>query len=295
MFVAATATAAAALALAQAAPASLGPSQALQGRLQAIARAADGRVGCAVMLLETGEHAAIRGDEAFPAQSVYKLPIAMAAMTEATWAKRPLAAKVRLLASDVVAGPYPSPARALIRRGVVDVPLRDLVRHAIAQSDNTASDALLRLAGGPKAVNRYTAGLGITGFTVATPIGSFVPRLNTTTPRATLALLAKLHAGGPVTPEARGILLQAMAACETGPARLPALLPPGTPVAHKTGTSGTYGGVTPATNDVGYLTLPNGRHVAIAAFLADSRADEATRDRTIARLAKAAWDTWAAR
>jgi beta-lactamase class A len=284
--------AAAALTLATAVSAAA-PAPSLQARLQAIARTVDGRVGCAVMLLETGEHAAIRGDEAFATQSVYKIPIAMAAMTEATRAKRPLAAKVRLLASDVVSGPYPSPARALFRRGVVDVPLRDLVRHAIAQSDNTASDALLRLAGGPKAVNQYMAGIGITGFTVATPIGTFVPHRNTTTPRATLALLAKLHAGGTVTPEARGVLLEAMAACETGPGRLPALLPRGTAVAHKTGTSGTYGGVTPATNDVGYLTLPNGRHVAIAAFLADSRADEATRDRTIARLAKAAWDTWA--
>jgi beta-lactamase class A len=281
------------LTLAAAAASAPTPVPPLQASLQAIARSVDGRVGCAVMLLETGEHAAIRGDEAFPTQSVYKIPIAMAAMTEATRAGRPLAAKVRVLASDVVAGPYPSPTRALFRRGVVDVPLRDLVRHAIAQSDNTASDALLRLAGGPKAVNAYMAGIGITGFAVATPIGSFVPHRNTATPRATVSLLAKLHAGGPVTAEARGTLLEAMAACETGPARLPALLPRGTAVAHKTGTAGTYGGVTPATNDVGYLTLPDGRHVAIAAFLADSRADEAARDRTIARLAKAAWDTWA--
>ena len=38
--------------------------------------------------------------------------------------------------------------------------------------------------------------------------------------------------------------------------------PAGAVVAHKTGTSGTYGGLTRATNDVGLITLPNGRHLA---------------------------------
>jgi beta-lactamase class A len=74
--------------------------------------------------------------------------------------------------------------------------------------------------------------------------------------------------------------------------RLKGMLPAGTPVAHKTGTGGTRDGVTSATNDVGIITLPNGKHIAIAAFVGDSRADEKTREAVIARAAKAAWDTW---
>jgi beta-lactamase class A len=73
---------------------------------------------------------------------------------------------------------------------------------------------------------------------------------------------------------------------------LKGLLPPGTVVAHKTGTDGTFGGLTRATNDIGIITLPDGRHLAIAVFVRDSTADEATRERTIAAAARAAYDRW---
>jgi beta-lactamase class A len=63
-------------------------------------------------------------------------------------------------------------------------------------------------------------------------------------------------------------------------------------VAHKTGSSGTRNGVTAATNDIGIITLPEGRHLAVAVFLTESRANDAARDKVIARVARAAWDTW---
>ena len=43
-------------------------------------------------------------------------------------------------------------------------------------------------------------------------------------------------------------------------------------------------------NDIGIITLPDGRHLAVAAFVSDSAANDDTRDAIIARLAKAAWD-----
>ncbi|MBV8391372.1 MAG: class A beta-lactamase, partial [Mucilaginibacter sp.] len=45
-----------------------------------------------------------------------------------------------------------------------------------------------------------------------------------------------------------------------------------------------------ATNDVGIITLPNGKHLAIAVLVCNSKADETTRDLVIAQIAKAAWD-----
>uniref|UniRef100_A0ACD5H150 Serine hydrolase n=2 Tax=Desertifilaceae TaxID=1969992 RepID=A0ACD5H150_9CYAN len=78
----------------------------------------------------------------------------------------------------------------------------------------------------------------------------------------------------------------------TGLKRIKGLLPEGTVVAHKTGTSGTVEGVTAATNDVGLVTLANGRHLAIAVFVSDSTADQATREAAIAQIARAAWDRW---
>lgn len=49
---------------------------------------------------------------------------------------------------------------------------------------------------------------------------------------------------------------------------------------------------TAATNDIGIIYLPNGKHLAIAVFVSDSEADEKTREAVIAKIAKAAWDRW---
>ena len=76
-----------------------------------------------------------------------------------------------------------------------------------------------------------------------------------------------------------------MTESKPGQKRLKGLLPAGTAVAHKTGTSGTVKGVTAATNDIGIITLPNGKRLAIAVFVADSPADEATREGVIAKIA----------
>jgi beta-lactamase class A len=83
-----------------------------------------------------------------------------------------------------------------------------------------------------------------------------------------------------------------MTETSTGLKRLKGRLPDGTVVAHKTGTSATVNGVTAATNDVGLVTLPNGRHLAIAVFVSDSTADTAIREEAIAKVARAVWDEW---
>jgi len=65
-----------------------------------------------------------------------------------------------------------------------------------------------------------------------------------------------------------------------------------TPVAHKTGTSGSKNGISAATNDIGIVSLPNGKHFAIAVFVTDSSADEHTREATIAKISKVFYDRW---
>ena len=63
-------------------------------------------------------------------------------------------------------------------------------------------------------------------------------------------------------------------------------------MAHKTGTGGARHGIAAATNDIGIIDPRNGKHLAIAVFVSDSPANEATRDAVIAKIAKAAWDRW---
>jgi beta-lactamase class A len=61
-------------------------------------------------------------------------------------------------------------------------------------------------------------------------------------------------------------------------------------VAHKTGRSGTNDGIAAATNDVGVITLPNGKHLAVAIFITNSTLDLPARESVIARIAKAAYE-----
>ena len=82
----------------------------------------------------------------------------------------------------------------------------------------------------------------------------------------------------------------------TGMDRIKGLLPAKTVVAHKTGSSGTNKeGLTAAVNDMGIVFLPNGKHFFISVFVSDSREDAKTNEKTIAEIAKAAWDYFIAR
>ena len=109
---------------------------------------------------------------------------------------------------------------------------------------------------------------------------------------AVVVLLRAFHEGKGLLKSSQALLLQLMTDTTTGSKRIKGLLPDGTVVAHKTGTSSTVNGVTAATNDVGLVTLPNGRHLAIAVFVSDSGANDAVREEVIAKVAKAAWDEW---
>ena len=113
---------------------------------------------------------------------------------------------------------------------------------------------------------------------------------NWSTPRAAVLLLKAVEQGRAVSAPSRMLLLEWMTEATTGTHRIPGLLPPKTPVAHKTGTDETRNGLTRATNDIGIATLPGGRHLAIAVFIGDSRANEAQRERVIAKSSRAAWD-----
>jgi beta-lactamase class A len=253
--------------------------------VERIAAEAQGHVGAAVVLVETGEGFGWHEREHFPMQSVYKLPIAMAVLHVGL----PLDKPVYIAKSDLVPAALHSPIRDEHPAGDFDMPLRDLLRYAIAESDGTASDVLLRLGGGPERVTAYLRSLGVKDVVVATTELAMsreehVQYRNWSTPEAMVQLLTKL------SPERDGLLLKWMIGSTPGPQRIKGLLPPGTEVAHKTGTSGTDSGLTRATNDVGLVTLPDGRHLAIAVFVSDSRADEAIREGVIAKITRAAWD-----
>jgi beta-lactamase class A len=273
-----------------------GPNSVLLTRIQQIAQTSKGRVGAAATALETGESVAFNGDEHFPMQSVYKLPIAMAVLREVDDHRLGLEQKVQVEQRELVPLKAHSPLRDKYPNGV-NISVRELLRYMIVESDGTACDVLLRVCGGAARVTDYLRGQGFQEIVVATMEREMaqdvsVQYQNWATPQAAVKLLGALQAGRMLSAESRALLLQLMTESTTGPHRIKGLLPVGTVVAHKTGTSGTFNGLTRATNDIGIITLPDGRHLAVAVFVSDSTADEATREGVIAQIARAAWDYW---
>jgi beta-lactamase class A len=266
----------------------------LRERIEQIAGDARGRVGAAVLLIETGETVAFNGEQRFPMQSVYKLPIAMAVLRQVDEGVLKLEQKVRIEEEDLVGARLHSPIRDGYRRGA-ELSLSTLLRFAVSQSDGTASDVLMRLAGGPDFIMKYLRELGVNGIIVVNTEKELgqdqsLQYQNWAAPESALVLLRALQEGRGLSKESRALLLRLMTETPIGPKRLKGRLPAGTVVAHKTGTSGTFEGLTAATNDVGLLTLPDGRHLAVAVFVSDSRAEESVREDVIAQIARAAWD-----
>jgi len=267
----------------------------LQKQMQEIASVTNGPVGATTMIVETGEKASISASHHFPMQSVYKLPIAMAVLKRIDNKTLTFEDKITVQPKDFVsrrefsiATKYPKGA---------DLPIRELLDYMISESDGTACDALMRMLGGPEAVTKNLREWGVDDIVLATyeqdmfksPSVSFQ---NWSTPEAMVQLLKLLQTEKVLSAERRDILLSLMIKSRPGQQRIKGLLAPGTTVAHKTGTSGTNDGVTTATNDVGIITLPNGRHLAIAVFVSTTTADEKTREAVIAKVARAATDCW---
>ena len=270
------------------------PGSGLGTQFAEIARPAQGKVGAAVMLIETGETATFHGAAHFPMQSVYKFPIAMAVLNLVDRGKLTLDRQVPIPKSELVPPSLHSPIRDKYPDGAT-LSVRDLLRYSVAESDGTACDVLLRLVDGAANVTTYLRDLGIRGVVVATTEaemarGPMVQYRNWASPDSMIALLRAFHGGRGLSAASHALLEDFMATSTPGPNRIKGLLPPGTRVAHKTGTSGTTGQLTRATNDVGIVTLPDGRHLAIAVFVSDSTATQDVRERVIAKLARAAWD-----
>lgn len=268
----------------------------LQKHFADIAKDANGRVGVAVELLETKESILLSGQEKFPMQSVYKLPIGMAVLHRVDEGTLKLEQLIRVTTNDFVTTMQYSPIRDAHPLGA-ELSVSNLLRQMVSESDGTACDVLLRLLDGPASVDHYLRKLGVTNVVVATTekeMGQdeLVQYRNWAAPEGMTELLGMLHEGRGLSVPSRKLLFQFLTETSTGRQRIRGLLPPGTRVAHKTGSSRTVNGLTRATNDAGIVTLPDGRHLAIAVFVSDSVANDATREAVIARVSRAAWGYW---
>src|SRR5215475_10632501 len=270
------------------------PLSSLPAQFEKIASAANGHVGVAIQLLESGEMADLHGDDHFPMHSVYKLPISMAVLQRVDCGELKLDQPVKVEPGDFVRKGMYSPVRDKYPAGT-ELTIVELLRYTICESDGSTSDVLMKLIGGPGSVMAFLEEIHVPDIQVVNyekEIGRDWETQygNWATPNGALSLLVALQSKHGLSLESQALLLKLMTESIPGAKRLKGELTAGTVVAHKTGTGGTRNGITSATNDIGIITLPDGRHLAVAVFVSDSAANDDTRDAVIARLAKAAWD-----
>lgn len=274
-------------------------AQQLRAKIADISKEAKGIIGVSVLGLETRDTVNYNSNSQLVMQSVMKLPVAMAVLHMVDSGVISLDQTIHIKKRDLPETSV-SPLREKYPKGDADVPVRELLSDMVSFSDNDACDILLKMLGGPDQVVDYLHGIKIRGINIETteaeqndPKAWEVQYTNWCKPIDIIRLMDKFYNGKVLTPASRDYLLGLLTATTTGPNRIKGLLPPGTVVAHKTGSSATNEeGLSPATNDVGIITLPNGKHLAIAVFVCNSTADEATREAVIAKIAKAVYDEY---
>ena len=235
----------------------------LEAQLSNLVAGRSGEYGIAALDLGSGRMVSINGDTPFPMASTVKLAIAATYLAQVDHGRRSL--------SDRIGG---SSADSLMARMLI-------------HSDNVATDMLLANLGGPTTVQSWLNFNGLTGIRIDRTIAQLLrarrdlsDMRDSSSPHSMLSLLKTVNSGPALTGTSRSYLLSLMARCATGRNRMKALLPSFTLVEHKTGT------LDGLTDDVGFITLPDGRRVAIALFARGGN----DRPRTIAEAARSIYD-----
>ena len=298
----------------------------LEREIERVSKIAGGAVGACALHLETGRRVSFHGEERFPMASTFKVPIAVQLLHRIEAGELTLDRMIEIHASDL--HPGSGTLSNLFNKPGVALSIRNLMELMLLISDNSATDILLREAGGPEAVTARMRALGISGINVnrstARLIADWsgvkhVPPQNEWSPETWHKLLSGVpqqeskNAAGAFdndprdtsTPEAMTALLARIwrkdpevMKRESADLLLDIMRRCQTGEARLRGIlpegtevahkTGSIGGTT---NDVGIVTLPqNAGHMAVAVFVKSSAKPVAVRERAIAEIARTAHD-----
>jgi len=280
------------------------PDQTLEMKIAALAQEAGLRIGFAAVDLLKGRTAFVRGGELFPMESVTKLPIAVAYLRMVQRGEARLEAKTRLSASDIAPGRSPLADR--LRRRTTVFTAQQLIEHMLLNADSTATDALMKMAGGPQKIQNAIRSFEIEGLRVDRYERDLLPQTlglpsdaafvdaqrldaavaalgeakqrealdkfmrdprDTASPRAIATMFFKLLSGHLVQPRFAMMVLDLMRRTKTGEDRLKGGMLPGWQFAHRGGMSRTVLGTTGVFNDAGLATGRKGEKIAIVLFI----------------------------
>jgi beta-lactamase class A len=247
------------------------PIQRLQSSIERITASVNATWGIYVKSLETNEEIAINADRQMETMSTIKIPLMIEVLEQVKAGKFKLTDKYTFDSADLRGGT--GVIRSLEPGAVLTV--KDLVTLMIIVSDNTATDVLYKMVGGPDAVNRRMDALGMKQTRAQTFAAPWFEALRSassteafyregkhpfglTTPREMGALLEKMERGMLVDKASSELMLQAMRG-QLYRTRIPRFVT-GYRIPHKTGDFLPYVG-----DDVGMLEAP-GKTIVLSIF-----------------------------
>jgi beta-lactamase class A len=271
------------------------PRQRLEGELARITRSLNATWGIYAKSIETGEEIAIDADRQMDTMSVIKIPLMTEVFQQVGQGKIALDTRYTVTKEDILPGT--GVLRSLDPGAVVTI--RDLVTLMIIVSDNTATDVLYRMVGGPEAVNRRMQALGLQKTTAPAPARAWFDALRAapsaerfhreakhpfglSTPREIGKLLEMMERGTLVSKTASDQMLQIMRG-QLYRSRIPRFLS-GYRIPHKTGDFLPYIG-----NDVGVVE-GQGSTIVLSVFTANHFGSGDALEEAIGRVAKGITD-----
>ena len=273
----------------------LGYSQSLKKEINQIIKGKNATVGVSVLDFESNKSISINGNKKLPMLSVFKFHIALTVLDQVDQGKLSLDQNIFIKKEELLENTW-SPIRENYPEGNFDMTLGKLIKYTVAQSDNNGCDILLRLIGGTETVQKFINSKGVKNFQIKADEekmhqGYEFMYWNWTTTNASNTLLKNFYDGKIVSKSSTDFLMKTMLETNTGANKIVAQLPKGTWVAHKTGSSGkNEKGLTIAENDMGIITLSNGKQYALSVFVSDSMESETTNTKMVADISKLVFD-----
>jgi beta-lactamase class A len=243
--------------------------------------------------LATGDSLDLGADVEFHAASTMKIPVMLEVLRSVEAGRITLGQEVLLenrFQSIVDGSPYSLDAgddsdSLMYRRVGTRVPVRELLERMIVRSSNLATNALIALVGADR-VNATAHALGAAHIRVLRGVEdgkAFAAGLNNTTTSADLAVLLQRIERNEALSAASARLMKEILLRQEFNGEIPAGVPPGTPVAHKTGS------ITATLHDAA-IVYPPGRPPYVLVVLTRKIPDEATARTLIVDISRLVWE-----
>lgn len=248
----------------------------IQTKLAALEKSFDGRLGVSAIDTRNNHQIEYRSKERFPIQSTFKIIAVSAILKNSLADSNLLQQKINYQKYDLVV--WSPITEKYLSEGMT---ISELCKAAISNSDNTATNLIMKNLGGPKAVTAFAHSIGDRMFRLDNwePVLNSNPndKQDTSTPSEMRKGLQKLTLGNVLAAPQKNQLVTWMKDNKVGTTRIRAGVPLGWIVADKTG-GGEYG----IANDIGIVWPPNSAPIVVAIYTVQNKENATPRDDVVA-------------